>query len=374
MTSPSPSAADLAPIVSDLELEGEALDIVALASAAPGRLADQAVELGAACGERPLLALVPGEPNERELAALRDALWPQGHLLAYYRISSDGQVTRTALKGQHPLGERIQADGPQTVLFVRALSHALGQATTRAKFDANAEGWNGVPGSPTYKHYRWMRKLLADVASPLAGQRVLDAGCGAGWVGIEAALHGGQASAFDPSPAMVEIAKRNATQNGVELDARVGFVEDVPFKQPFQTVLNSGVISFAPDANVFLDRLDALLEPGGLLVIGDLNPLSRGFARRRRRPLLPARELNGLPRDRVESMLKERGYTVEGHWYYQITFPWPEFMALSEKKLGGLGCGLALLKNKIGTSMDHSLGSRMARQFDSWIIRARKRG
>lgn len=368
MTSIDSPAASLAPIIEDLELAGEALDVVELDSGSP----DQATKIGEACGEHPLLAVLPGLPDDRSLAALRDALWPRGHLLAIYRIRGDGRVTRVALKGSHDLDARAASGAERTVLYVRSLAHALGQTTTRAKFDANAEGWNGVPGSPTYGHYRWMRKLLSDVGQPTGGLRVLDAGCGAGWVGIEAALQGGRASAFDPSPAMVEIAKRNAAENGVDLDARVGFVEDVPFDKPFEVVLNSGVISFAPDADVFLDRLDALLQPGGTLVIGDLNPQSRGFARRRRRPLLPARELNGQRRSDIERKLRDRGYVIEGHWYYQITFPLPELMALSEKSLHGLGCGLALFKNKVATQLDHATGSHMARWFDSWIVRARK--
>ncbi|MDG2148875.1 MAG: class I SAM-dependent methyltransferase [Planctomycetota bacterium] len=369
MNRTSSPASDLAPIVEDLELGDESLDMVELRSAQP----DQAATLGAACGENPLLAVLPGLPDDKRLAALRDALWPQGHLLAIYRIDANGHITRLALKGSETL--KATTHGPErTVLYVRSLQHALGQTTTRAKFDANAEGWNGVPGSPTYGHYRWMRKLLSDVSQASHGERVLDAGCGAGWVGIEAALAGGMASAFDPSPAMVEIAKRNAETLGVDLDARVGFVEDVPFNKPFQVVLNSGVISFAPDADVFIDRLDALVESGGTLVIGDLNPESRGFARRRVRPLLPARELNGLPRSVVEQKLTDRGYVIESKWYYQITFPLPEFMALSEQRLGGIGCGLALLKNKLATRMDHATGSHAARWFDSWIIRARKPG
>ncbi len=359
----------LAPIVEDLELAGETADVLEAPSADEG----VAATIGAAVGDGPLLVSVPGAPSDEQLARLRDALWPTGHLIAVYRVADDGAVARVALQGRQPVPGRVEG-GARTVLYVRGREHALGRSTTRAKFDANAAGWNGVPGSPTYGHFRWMRKLLADVAAPARGQRVLDAGCGAGWVGIEAALKGAMASAFDPSPAMVEIAKRNAEEQGVDLDARVGFVEDVPFDKPFEVVLNSGVISFAPDAEVFLDRLDALLEPGGVLVIGDLNPESRGFARRRRRPLLPARELNGLPRPLVEEKLRARGYTIEGRWYYQITFPLPELMALSEQRLKGLGCGLALLKNKVATSLDHATGSRAARWFDSWILRARKAG
>jgi len=85
-------------------------------------------------------------------------------------------------------------------------------------------------------------------------------------------------------------------------------------------------------------------------------------------------ELNGLPRSRVETMLRARGYAIEGRWYYQITFPLPELMALSEQRLRGLGCGLALLENKVATSLDHATGSHAARWFDSWILRARKAG
>ena len=366
---PVTTTSDLTPILEDLELEGEAPGRLGLAS--PDASNIEAIV--AACDSGSALVELPGQPEYRELATLRDALWPRGHIVAIYRLDADGRVARVTVGGKQVLEARLPGEA-RTVLYVRDRRHALGQSTTRAKFDANAEGWNGVPGSPTYGHYRWMRKLLADVAKPARGQRVLDAGCGAGWVGIEAALKGAMASAFDPSPAMVEIAKRNAAENGVDMDARVGFVEDVPFDQPFELVLDSGVISFAPDPDVFLDRLDALLEPGGLLVIGDLNPTSRGFARRRRRPLLPARELNGLSRPRLEQMLEARGYTLEGRWYYQLTFPLPELMALSEQRMGGLGCSLALAVNKLATAIDHGLGSKAARWFDSWIVRARKPG
>lgn len=363
------TAVDLSPIVEDLELPSADIDVIELDDLAPGR----AGEITAALGRGQVLVVVDGLPAPERIAPLRDALWPGGHLTALYGIAADGAVRRHALAGDRELPARISGN-PRTVLWVRDREAALGRATTVAKFDANATGWNGVPGTPTYGHYRWMRKLLADVADVRPGQRTLDAGCGAGWVGIEAALHGAEASAFDPSPEMVRIASENAQQAGVALDARVGFVEDVPFDEPFELVLNSGVISFAPDADDYLASLDAAVAPGGTLVIGDLNPLSRGFARRRKRPLLPARELNGLRREEVERGLQRRGYTLEDHWYYQLSFPIPEAMTVSEARFGGLGCGLALGLNKLATWFDHALGSRMPSQFDSWIIRARKGG
>lgn len=367
------TTADLGPVLQDLELADHEIEV--------REIADPSALTGAMLGaERTRLLVLLGEVPDLELARLRDRLWPHAHVTAVYRVAADGAVKRQALAKNLALDGRVTGDTARTLLYVRSRADALGRSTTVAKFDANAAGWNGVPGSPTYGHFRWMRRLLALVAKPaLAGKpagsvRTLDAGCGAGWVGIEAAALGASASAFDPSPEMVRIASDNAAAEGVELDARVGFVEDVPFDEPFELVLNSGVISFAPDADDYLESLDALVAPGGMLVIGDLNPLARGFRRRRRRPLLPARELNGIARNEVEARLARRGYVCDGRWFYQLSFPIPEMMTLSEQRWNGLGCGLALLANKAATQLDHALGSSMAGQFDSWILRLRKPG
>jgi 2-polyprenyl-3-methyl-5-hydroxy-6-metoxy-1,4-benzoquinol methylase len=357
------SSTALDSILADLAVEPL---IVRLASAAPG----PAGSVTSAAG-RPTLMLLPGSPADEDLAALRDALWPALHVSAVYRGGADGGVRRQTLTGAETLPG--SAGEPFTALLAWRRADAMGQEQTRAKFDANAAGWNGNPGSPTYGHYRWMRRLVALVARPLAGQRVVDAGCGTGWVGIEAARLGATLAVFDGSPGMIEIARANAAQTGVEVDARVGFVEQAPFERPFDVVLNSGVISFAPDPAVYLAALDRLVEPGGLLVIGDMNPLSRGFRRRRRsRPLLPTRELSGLPREQVAELLVARGYRLESARYYQLTRPVPQLMALSERSAGGLGCGALLLLNRAASALDAALGSHTAGSFDSWILRARK--
>ncbi len=367
------SALALGPIAVDLG-PAESLPVLAL----PDARTDHASRIVAACAERVELSLIPGHPDDAALAQLRDAIWPACHLTAVYRGESSGSVTRHTLGSRQLMEERFEAPlsgAPCTVIYVRLRTDAMGMANTRAKFDTTAVGWNGMPGSPTYGHYRWMRKLIADVAGPVDGLATLDAGCGTGWVGIEAALAGARVSAFDASSAMVDLAKENAVDVGVPLDGRVGFVEEVPFEDPFDVVLNSGVISFAPDPALYIERLDALVKPGGLLVIGDINPLSRGFARRRRRmPLLPSRELNGLPRAEATRLLAARGYVIEKALYYQITFPVPELMAASEKQARGFGCGLMLGLNKLAASLDGTLGSPGTSLFDSWILRARKPG
>jgi SAM-dependent methyltransferase len=354
----------------DLELVDADVAVLELASADPSE-AEALIDAGR---DRPTLGVLPAGVDDRALARLRDACWPEVHFMTVFRVAADGAVTWSR-SGNSGTSEVRSDAGPLTILHTATHDDALGPSNTVIKFDLRASAWNGAPGSPTYGHYRWMRRLVAEVARPQLGQHTLDAGCGTGWVGIEAGLQGAMVSAFDPSAEMVKLAQSNAEQVGIDLDAKVGFVEDVPFDRAFDVVLNSGVISFAPDPQIYLDRLDALVEPGGVLVIGDINPESRGFSRRRARsPLLPARELNGLSRPRVVELLGARGYTVESRRYYQLSFPVPELMALSEKKIGGVGCGMMLALNKVATGTDHATGSHMRRQFDSWILRARKAG
>lgn len=319
------------------------------------------------------LAVLPGPVDETELARLRDAVWPERHVTTIHRVDESGTIRRGLAGGDATLPGSAGPRAPCVVLQALARELALGPATTRTKFDRNARGWNGSPGSPTYGHYRWMRRLMAEVARPRRGERALDAGCGTGWVGIEAGRLGAMVSAYDPSPQMVELCASNAASVGVDVDARVGFVEDVPFERPFDLVLNSGVLSFAPDADVYLDALDRTVAPGGRLVIGDINPASVGFCRRRaRRALLPARELNGLPRADVARRLRERGYRIAARRFYQLTFPVPELMAASETRARGVGCGTLLLLNRLAAGLDRACGSPFEPLFDSWILVAGK--
>lgn len=368
------TAADTLDVIRrDLLLGDEDLLVLQPQAAAAGRTPrDAADEIRDRGRSRPLLVVVPGRPEDADLAALRDALWPEVHFVSIYDVDEGGGIERRMAGRSEPVEGRLDG-GRRTIVHTRTYEEAVGPATTRLKFDLQAKSWNGAPGSPTYPHYRWMRRLVALVAEPRVGERALDAGCGTGWVGIEAARKGAMVSAFDPSDEMVAIARSNAEETGVDMDVKQGFVEDVPFDRDFELVLNSGVISFAPDPDVYLDRLDGLVAPGGRLCIGDINPESKGFARRRARfPLLPARELNGLPRTDVEARLARRGYRVRRSLYYQLSFPVPELMALSEQKAKGIGCGLLLAANKAACALDERTGSRGRRLFDSWIILASK--
>lgn len=305
-----------------------------------------------------------------ELARWRNALWPWLHALAWYHLSG-GRIERETLAGRAPLEGATQREG--VLLAARTRAAALSPDTTVEKFDANAAGWNGEPGKPGYAHHRWMRRYVGRFARPQPGARVLDFGCGAGWVGIEAVdgVPGAVLRAFDPSPQMVRIATENARASGVaDFEGRTGFGEDPPYpaagEAPFDVVYSSGVISFSPQHDRWLAGLVRAVVPGGVLVIGDIQREARGMRRRRaQRPLLPVREMNARTGDEVRAALEARGFRCEAQAGYQLTWPVPQLAHLSDARLGGALSPLLLAANKL-------LAGRLdASRFDSWVLRLR---
>ena len=320
------------------------------------------------------LVHVPELADDRTLARWRDALWPLLHLSAIYIGGDSRTYRRTIGKGQHidegpPLGAAV-------VLAGRRRLHAMSPEATVEKFDTNAKGWDGEPGRASYPHFRWMRRHVGHFAPVADGARVLDFGSGAGWVGIEAAksARGTSLRAFDPSPNLVEIATQNAQKAGItDFEARQGFGENPPFpldgEEPFDHVVCSGVVSFAPELDPWLDGLARTVRPGGELVIGDIHPHSRGFRKRRRaKPLLPVRELNAHTREAIREGLEQRGFSHHRFGAYQLTWPIPELMHVNEKKLAGVLTHPLLWINRATSRVDRTFGSPLQDHFDSWVM------
>lgn len=331
----------------------------------------------------PFMLAVEGRPDDARLAMWRNALWPLIHVGAILRVEG-GRARRITLGGS----EKVEGDFPfeGVVLFGRRTTHVMSPDATVEKFDKNASNWDGTPGGAGYPHFRWMRRLVGRFVRPQATGhegplRILDFGCGAGWVGIEASkgLANVELSAFDPSPEMVKIAESNAKKEGVgAFVGRTGFGEEPPFGtehgEPFPLVISSGVVSFSPDVEQWLDGLTSTVEPGGTLVIGDIHPGSSGFRRRRRRkPLLPVREMNARSRESIRAGLEKRGFVHIRSGAYQLTRPVPEAMHVNETRLGGILTYPLLWANRLATWLDGAFGSPLQDRFDSWVMHLERR-
>jgi SAM-dependent methyltransferase len=339
----------------------------------------QETTLDACTSERgAVFVLLESKASDSELARLRNHLWPQFHAVALY----DGQGDRIQRRTVGANAKLSEGRGSGQVFLLRRLQEVMSPETTTAKFDQNAKGWDGVPGAPGYAHFRWMRRFVALYGRPGSASRILDFGSGAGWVGIEAAkcFPGSSLYLFDPSPEMVRIAEGNAQAQGItECEGRVGFGDVPPFPQageaPYDWVISSGVISFAPDSEAWLDGLCKTLAPGGTLVIGDIQLESKGFRKRRKsHPLLPVRELNAKSASWVRKALEARGYEFIRGSAYQLTYPVPQVMHVNEKKLGGVLSRPLLWLNQLGARLSRMSGGKGKGAFDSWVMHLRAPG
>ncbi len=113
-------------------------------------------------------------------------------------------------------------------------------------------------------------------AGPLmAGENVVDVGCGAGIDSLIAAAmvgSGGRVIGIDMTPAMVDKARRAATSGGFEnAQFHGGVAESLPIPDGWaDVVISNGVLNLFPDKLCGLREMARALRPGGRLQIGDI--------------------------------------------------------------------------------------------------------
>ncbi|MBE3008095.1 methyltransferase domain-containing protein [Microbispora sp. NEAU-D428] len=154
---------------------------------------------------------------------------------------------------------------------------------------------------------------VAALAKPRAGDRILDVGCGTGYLSriiAPVVTPSGHVTGIDPSSAMVEYARRRAPGNCTYV---IGEGQSLPFPDgSFDAVVSSLAVHHIPgDARPrALHEMFRVLRPGGRLVIAEFRPPANPLAARVA-AMLTGPAMQHDPRDLLGSLVPDAGFRVE---------------------------------------------------------------
>ena len=132
---------------------------------------------------------------------------------------------------------------------------------------------NLLHGSVTPGRFGYFRDVLARrFGTGVAGLRVLDIGCGGGFLAEEFAALGCRVTGVDPSPVSVGVARAHAAGKGLHIDYRVGVGEELPFPDAaFGVACCCDVLEHVSDLDRVISETARVLTPGGLYLFDTIN-------------------------------------------------------------------------------------------------------
>lgn len=175
------------------------------------------------------------------------------------------------------------------------------------------QSWNAANYARDGRFVAEMAGSLIDLLNPLPGEKILDLGCGDGFLTERIAARGAIVTGFDNSPSMIAAARERG------IDAHEGDARALYFPAEFDAVFSNAALHWMPDQDAVLAGVARALKPGGRFAAemgGHGNIASIRVA------LKAVLGRRGIPEERLDNysfftvseyreLLERNGFTVE---------------------------------------------------------------
>jgi 2-polyprenyl-6-hydroxyphenyl methylase/3-demethylubiquinone-9 3-methyltransferase len=131
---------------------------------------------------------------------------------------------------------------------------------------------NLLHGSFTPGRFAYFREVLARLGREPQGLRVLDLGCGGGFMAEEFARLGCQVVGIDPSPVSIHTARQHAASVGLDIDYLVASGENLAVRDSaFDLACCCDVLEHVADLELVIQQTARVLKENGLYFFDTIN-------------------------------------------------------------------------------------------------------
>lgn len=143
-----------------------------------------------------------------------------------------------------------------------------------ARFDGMAERWWDTNGECKPLHdINPLRLEYLEQRAGLAGQRVIDVGCGGGILSEAMAHRGAEVTGIDLGETALTVARRHQMESGLDIDYRCVSAEQMAEKSPgaFDVVVCFEMLEHVPEPESVIRACARLVRPGGHVFFSTIN-------------------------------------------------------------------------------------------------------